>query len=454
MSLFGTDGIRGLPGKEPLTADSVRAVAFLAARELLKTKGLSFNGHGPFILMGRDTRASGPALARALAAGFSDAGCRTVDLGVIPTPGVSVLAPRLKAAGGVVISASHNPAEFNGIKFFEACGRKMSPRREAAIEKALRRGRPPRAKTPLRVENGSQHAELYQDFLRSSFPATLDLSGVRLVVDCANGAAYKIAPRLFRMLGAEVVEIFCAPNGSNINKHCGAVHPETLCREARKRRAHAGVCFDGDADRALLCDEKGVLLDGDALIAVSAERLLKQGRLKAGTVVVTVMSNFGLVSALKDKGLKVVSVPVGDKHVTDAMDKGGLSLGGENSGHVVFSEYEPTGDGILTALQTLAAWREAGKPLSAVRKVFTPVPQHLRNLRVARRAPLEGLSRFKAAAASCELRFKGRGRVFVRYSGTEPLLRILVEGPGPVKSLAEELAQVYLSETRQKEIVK
>lgn len=454
MNLFGTDGVRGIPGQPPLTADTVRSIAFLAARELLKQRSLSFNGRGPFVLMGRDTRASGPSLARALSAGFSDAGCRTVDIGVIPTPGVSVLVPRLRAAGGVVISASHNPAEFNGIKFFDARGRKLDPRCEARIENGLLRRQARRSKTALRVERADHHAELYRDFLRSSFPATLDLSGARLVVDCANGAACKLAPELFRMLGADVVEFACRPDGHNINKGCGAVHPDALCREVRRRRAHAGVCFDGDADRALLCDEKGAILDGDAIVAVAAERLARQGRLKAGKVVLTVMSNFGLVAALKAKGLEVVSVPVGDKFVTEAMDREGLSLGGESSGHVVFSEYEPTGDGILTALQILAAWRESGKPLSAVRRTFTPVPQFLRNLRVQRRAPLEKLPRFRAAAAACQRRFKGRGRVFVRYSGTEPLLRILVEGPGPVKGMAEELAQVYLSETRQKEIVK
>jgi phosphoglucosamine mutase len=451
--LFGTDGVRGIPGVEPLTPKTVRALAYHAARVLLETQGVRRNGVPPRIAVGRDTRGSGPALEKALAAGFAAAGVDTVDLGVIPTPGVAYLTPRLACAAGVVVSASHNPADYNGIKFFDANGFKMDPSLEREVERRLAAGRPvpaARARRPLRAAGADQ---LYRDFLRSAFPASLDLSGTRLVVDCANGAAAAYAPALFEGFGAEVVAIGVKPDGRNINKGCGALALEALSREVRRRRADAGVAFDGDADRALLCDETGAALDGDAVIGAAAARLLARGGLRGGKVALTVMSNYGLLTFLRSRGVEVVTVPVGDRHVTEAIEREGLSLGGENSGHVVFRDFAPTGDGMLTALQTLAAWRESGRPMSALRRLYRPTPQTLKALRVTRKPALDGLKRTQAEIARAGRALAGRGRVFVRYSGTEPVLRVLVEGPDKSQNarLAAAIAAAYFKETGQTE---
>jgi phosphoglucosamine mutase len=287
------------------------------------------------------------------------------------------------------------------------------------------------------------------DFLKSAFPATLDLDGARVVVDCANGAASAFAPTLLRELGAEVFVIGAKPNGRNINAGCGATHTEALCREVVRRRADAGLALAGDADRALICDENGKLLDGDALIAAAAARLLRRGALKGGKVAVTVMSNYGLVTYLRGLGVSAVTTPVGDRHVTEAIEKDGLSLGGENSGHVVFRDFAPTGDGMLTGLQTFAAWRESGKPMSALGRLYKATPQVLRAVRVQGKPPLSTLPRTTAAIEDASRRLDGRGRVFVRYSGTEPVLRVLVEGPRAPenKKIADAIAKIYLSET-------
>lgn len=455
-SLFGTDGVRGIPGTEPLTPAKVTAIAYHAARALMRLSGAlpGRNGHRPLVLLGRDTRGSGPALAKQLARGFAAAGARTLDLGVIPTPGVSYLTPRLGAFAGVVVSASHNPAEYNGIKFFDALGFKMAPSLERAVEAAVAAGGAvPAPRGSSAPADGRAHAALYADFLRSAFPATLDLSGTRLVVDCAHGAAAAFAPRLLRALGAEVFSLGDKPNGRNINAGCGALAPEVMGREVRRRRAHAGVAFDGDADRALVCDESGALLDGDAVIGAAAARLLARGCLRGGKVALTVMSNYGLIRFLAGKGVGVVTTPVGDRHVTEAIEREGLSLGGENSGHVVFRDFAPTGDGVLTALQTLAAWRESGRPMSALRRLYAPTPQTLKALRVSRKPALDALPRTQAAIARVGKALAGRGRAFVRYSGTEPVLRVLVEGPSRPENarLAGDIARAYFDETGQTE---
>ena len=450
--LFGTDGVRGIPGKHPLRPLMVEAIAYHGARELLRLRGLTPNGVRPRIALGRDTRGSGPALARALARGFAAAGVETLDLGVIPTPGVSYLAPRLGCFGGVVVSASHNPAEYNGIKFFDALGFKMAPALERRIEGAVAAGRPlPKARGSARLVDGRAHAALYADFLRSAFPATLDLTGVRLVVDCAHGAAAAFAPGLLRSFGAEVFAVGVKPDGRNINKGCGALAADNMGREVRRHKADAGVAFDGDADRALVCDERGALLDGDAVIGAAAARLLSRGGLRGGKVALTVMSNYGLIRFLNGKGVEVVTTPVGDRHVTEAIEREGLSLGGENSGHVVFRDFAPTGDGILTALQTLAAWRESGRPMSALRRLYAPTPQTLLALHIREKPEIEVLKKTTAEIARASKALTGRGRVFVRYSGTEPVLRVLVEGPSRAenKKIAEAIAKIYLAETGQ-----
>jgi len=445
--LFGTDGVRGIPGEGALKLESVRALAFHGASVLLERQGVKINGHAPLIAVGRDTRGSGPSLLRSLISGFSAAGVRVLDLGVIPTPAVSYLAPRLGAFAGVVISASHNPAEYNGIKFFDGAGFKMSPELELEVERRMSRPAPPSISRPAFA--ASDRGAIYMDFLKSAFPAMLDLAGTRIVVDCANGAASAFAPKLLAELGAEVFAIGVKPNGRNINADCGATHTDALRREVIRRRAHAGLALDGDADRALICDEKGRLLDGDALIAAAAARLLRRGGLKGGKVAVTVMSNYGLLAYLRGLGVDAVTTPVGDRYVTEAIEKEGLSLGGENSGHVVFRDFAPTGDGMLTGLQTFAAWRESGRPMSALGNIYKATPQVLRALHVKGKPPIAMMDRTSAAIASASKALEGRGRVFVRYSGTEPVLRILVEGPKAAenKKLADGIAKIYQTET-------
>jgi phosphoglucosamine mutase len=452
--LFGTDGVRGIPGKEPLTQETVRRIAALAARILLERGRDSVNGRGPFILIGRDTRGSGPQLMKALVAGFADAGVRALDLGVAPTPAVAYLTPKLKALGGAVISASHNPAEFNGIKFFDRAGYKMDPETEGAIEDELLRSSGKAAAVRRAIEKPEHDPELaglYLDFLKSTFPATLDLSGMKLVVDCANGASSAFAPKLLESLGARVIALSCKPNGKNINANCGALFPENMRKAVVKHKADAGICFDGDADRCLLADEKGQLLDGDSIICLGALRLHNQGLLKNDTVVLTVMSNVGLVNSLRGLDIDVVSVPVGDRNVTEAIEKDDLSIGGENSGHIIFRRFAVTGDGMLTALQTLAALRESGKPLSATRKAFRAVPQVLENLHCRNKPPLKELPLLQDQLKRFEKELGREGRVLMRYSGTEPLLRIMVEGPSKprVTAMAKALAATFRAETRQ-----
>lgn len=446
-ALFGTDGIRGIPGRSPLTPELVRRIAYAAGRLLLerrRSEGWRLNGTPPLVLLGRDTRGSGPRLGRALAQGFSGAGCRLLDAGVIPTPAISYLAPRRKALCGVVVSASHNPPEFNGIKFFTAKGFKLPTDLEREIEARLPSSPDPGPSggAPARDESAVRE---YLDFLRSTFPATRDLSGLRMVVDASNGAASGVASRLFRGLGAEVFEVGCSPDGKNINMGCGALDTARMRREVARRRAHCGVALDGDADRAVLADERGRLLDGDAVIALAALHLQRSGALKGGKVVLTVMSNLGLVRYLQERGIGTVEVPVGDRNVTDALEAGGYTLGGESSGHVVFRHLAPTGDGLLTALQTVAAWLQTGGALSRLRQPYRVYPQVLRNLRVERRRPLEELDGFQTRLEECRRRLGKQGRIFVRYSGTEPLLRILVEGPrmAQVREISEKLAQAF-----------
>ncbi len=446
--LFGTDGVRGIPGRHPMTPETIRTIGVIAARLLLARRRVSLNGSGPAILVARDTRGSGPALARSLAQGFAAAGCRARDLGVAPTPAVSYLLPRLGCVAGVTVSASHNPAEFNGIKFFTADGLKMGADLEDEIERLLPRTGPPPARA-ARLEDASAALERYVEFLRSTFPPHLDLDGLKIVLDCAHGAASAIAPALFEGLGARVIRIGCAPDGRNINKGCGALDPLAMRRAVLRERADCGISLDGDADRALLSDEKGRMVDGDVIIGLSALRLKRQGALRGGRVAVTVMSNLGLVTFLEGRGIAVERVPVGDRAVSEAIEGGGLSLGGEASGHVIFRDFSATGDGMLTALQTLAAWRETGRPLGRVIKLYRPFPQVMRNVSVSAKPPLARLSRLAAATRRYEGVLGARGRVLIRYSGTEPLLRVMVEGPsaGLVRRAAAELVRTFREES-------
>ncbi len=430
-SLFGTDGVRGIPGEAPLTADTVRRLAISVVRILSqdRTERSRSNGIAPVVLIGRDTRKSGPEILRWLAQGFAQAGCLVKDIGVVPTPAVSYLVPHHAAICGVVVSASHNPSEFNGIKFFDRRGFKLSTDFEKRIEAHLPACSDPGERQPGRMLIREPEAvDRYREFLRSSFPATIDLSGTRIVLDAANGAAAAVAPGVLRGLGAEVFELGCSPNGVNINKSCGALAPERMQKAVRRRKAHIGIALDGDADRALLADERGRMIGGDEIICFCAKRLHDKGMLRGDTVVLSVMANLGVVEHLRQSGIHCVEVAVGDRSVTAALEAGGYVLGGESSGHVVFRHLAPTGDGLLTALQVLAALRESGVPASALRGQYSVYPQILKNLRTERRIPLERLPTLQQSLKAVRKRLKGTGRVLVRYSGTEPLLRILVEG--------------------------
>lgn len=464
--LFGTDGVRGIPGRYPLVPEFVRKLGFLTANllreQLLKApppgswaargRRPYTNGSAPVILMGRDSRASGVALGRSLVHGFSKAGCATIDFGVVPTPALSYLTPRRHGLCGVMISASHNPAEFNGIKFFTSDGYKMAPELEDELERRLEGAADPGASISTAAGRSYQPeaAEQYLAFLRSTFPAERDLSGLKIVVDCANGAASGLAPRLFGGLGAQVFPIGCKPNGRNINKGCGALETGAMQREVVRRKAHCGVSLDGDADRAIFADETGALCEGDLLIGLSAIDMERRGQLDGRKVVLTVMSNFGLIEFLKSRGIGAVSVPVGDRNVSEAIEAGGLAIGGENSGHIIFRRFSPTGDGMLTALQVLSVLVRGGKPFSAFRSLYRPYPQILTNVRIERRIPLEQLPKTRAAIHGAEARLRGHGRVLVRYSGTEPLVRILVEGPESAlcRGLSKSIIDTFQREVR------
>lgn len=446
--LFGTDGVRGIPGEYPLVPDTVRRLAFVAATVLRRRMpALAVNGDRPHILIGRDTRGSGPTLQKALAQGFSRAECRAVDIGVLPTPAMAYLVPRRNALSGVVISASHNPAEFNGIKFFTRDGFKMSEELENEIETRLAEASDLPTGDSKVEDDGSARAD-YLDYLRSTFPPTFDLSGMRLVVDCANGASARIGPDLFRSLGAEVFSLGCRPDGSNINKGCGALETGTMQKEVVRRKAHAGICLDGDADRCIFADAAGSVMDGDALIAMAAAAFLEKGLLAKNSVVLTVMSNFGVIRFLQERGIRVLQVPVGDRNVTEAIERDRLSLGGEASGHIVFRRFAATGDGLLTALQILSILAESGKDLKYYRRLFKMYPQILKNVAAPVKVPLESLSEFSREIRDCERQLKGQGRILVRYSGTEPLIRIMLEGPERTKILqmSNKLAATFKKE--------
>jgi phosphoglucosamine mutase len=377
----------------------------------------------------RDTRASGRLLQGALARGLSAAGVRVRDGGVLPTPAVAVLVPREGCMAGAVISASHNPAAYNGIKFFGSAGGKLSDRQETAIEELLESPAVPGSLKGSPARPAPEAKRDYLAFLRSTWPRGLALTGFPLVVDCAHGATGAVAEELFASLGCAVTVLHNAPDGRNINLRCGALHPGGLARRVRRAGARLGVAFDGDGDRAIFVDETGAVKDGDAVLLACARRMKEEGRLAGDTVVVTVMSNLGLVRALESLGIKTVETAVGDRHVALGMERSGAALGGEPSGHVIFRDLLPSGDGLLTTLQVLAVMARTGRPLSALTSLAVRYPQTLLNVPVRERAPLETLGGFNRVLEKIRADLGRSGRVVVRYSGTEPLLRIMVEGP-------------------------
>src|SRR5277367_6706076 len=421
--IFGTDGIRGTANIEPMTPETALKVA-MAVGECFKN-----GAHKHLVVIGKDTRLSGYMLEPALTAGFVTMGMDVVLVGPLPTPAIAMLTRSLRADIGVVLSASHNPYGDNGIKLFGRDGYKLSDELELKIEDCLAKG-PNRRAVPAelgRVKRLDDAGGRYIEFVKQSFPRGLRLDGLRIVVDCAHGAAYKVAPTVFWELGAEVFSLGVAPDGLNINRECGALSPEQMRCEVLARRADIGIALDGDADRLIVADERGVILDGDQLMALIATGLARTGRLMGGALVATVMSNLGLKRFLAGQDIKLHRAAVGDRYVVEKMRSLGCNLGGEQSGHIILADYATTGDGLIAALQVLAAIVETGKRASEVCRVFEPVPQVLRNVRFEHGRPLD-TRRVKEAIAGGEARLGNAGRLVIRPSGTEPVIRVMAEG--------------------------
>ena len=423
--LFGTDGIRGRANQDPITAELALALAMAA--------GAQHRGRHGLAVIGKDTRLSGYLLEPALTAGFIAVGMDVVLLGPLPTPAVGMLTRSLRADLGVVISASHNPFDDNGIKFFGADGFKLSDAEEAEIEALIERGTESlRVDAPAlgRARRLEDARGRYIEFVKQSLPRRQRLEGLKVVVDCAHGAAYAVAPAVLYELGAEVISMGVTPDGTNINKDCGATAPKALAERVVAEGADLGVALDGDADRVILVDEKGRVIDGDQVMALIATRWLKAGLLKGGGVVATVMSNLGLQRLLEDFGIGLERTPVGDRYVVERMRAGGFNLGGEQSGHIVMTDHSTTGDGLIAALQVLSALVDAEKPASELLQMFEPVPQVLKNVRVKDRAVI-GTPALVEAIREGEAALGEGGRLVIRPSGTEPLIRVMAEGDDP-----------------------
>jgi phosphoglucosamine mutase len=425
---FGTDGIRGQANKHPMTAEVALRVG-LAAGKLFRSQ----DDRRHLVVIGKDTRLSGYMIEPALVAGFTSVGMDVRLFGPLPTPAVAMMTRSMRADLGVMISASHNNFADNGIKLFGPDGYKLSDEQELKIEALMDEGLQEGLAEPRelgRVKRIDDAQARYIEIVKATFPRHLNLSGLRIVIDCAHGAAYKVAPEALYELGAEVFPIGVAPNGTNINEECGSTHPEAMAKMVREYRADIGIALDGDADRLVICDEKGVVVDGDQIMAIIAQALAKAGKLRAGGVVATVMSNLGLERRLKDLGLTLERTGVGDRYVMQRMREGGFNVGGEQSGHLILSDFSTTGDGLIAALQVLAVMIESGQPMSALGRQFEPVPQLLENVRFAGGKPLEAKA-VKEAIADGESQLNGAGRIVVRASGTEPLIRIMAEGDDP-----------------------
>ncbi len=422
---FGTDGIRGQANAYPMTAEVALRVG-LAAGKLFR----STDDRRHLVVIGKDTRLSGYMIEPALVAGFASVGMDVRLFGPLPTPAVAVMTRSMRADLGVMISASHNNFADNGIKLFGPDGYKLSDEMEAQIEAFMDEGLQEGLAGPKelgRVARMDEAQARYIEIVKATLPRALRLNGLRVVIDCAHGAAYKVAPTALYELGAEVKEIGVSPNGYNINDECGSTHPAALVSAVKEYRADIGIALDGDADRILVCDERGQIVDGDQIMALIAQAWLSQNRLRGGGVVATVMSNLGLERFMNERGLTLERTAVGDRSVMARMRQGEFNLGGEASGHIIMSDYATTGDGLIAGLQVLAELVRSKKPMSALARQFEPVPQRLENVRFARGKPLEHAT-VQAAIADAEFRLNSSGRVLVRPSGTEPLIRIMAEG--------------------------
>ncbi|MBI3303434.1 MAG: phosphoglucosamine mutase [Deltaproteobacteria bacterium] len=440
--LFGTDGIRGVANIEPMTSETAlrlgRALAYVFKQRPGRHK----------ILIGKDTRLSGYMLETAMASGLCSMGVDVLLVGPMPTPGIAFLTRSLRADAGVVISASHNPFQDNGIKIFSHDGFKLPDEVEEEIESLVRNQKIDHLRPTataigkaFRIEDALGR---YNVFVKNTFPRHLTLEGMKIVVDCAHGAAYKVAPEVLEELGAGVIPLGVDPDGENINRNCGALYPQEVQRRVLQEGAQIGLALDGDGDRAMLVDEKGEVVDGDFVMAVSGCEMLKAGRLRRETLVATVMSNLGLEVAIKSIGGQLVRVAVGDRYVVEEMLRGGCNLGGEQSGHVIFLDHTTTGDGLITFLALLAIMLERGLPLSELKRVMQKFPQVLINVPVREKRDLATVPPVVAVIQGVTKALGDKGRVLVRYSGTEPLVRVMVEGEdeGCVRRYAEEIAEV------------
>ncbi len=432
--IFGTDGVRGTANVEPVTAETALKLG-RAAAHVFKNLERQSRGRGKHkIVLGKDTRLSGYMLESAISSGILSMGVDVLFIGPLPTPGVAYITRSLRADAGIVITASHNPYADNGIKFFHADGYKLDDQIETDIENLVFSGeieniRPTAGEIgkAVRIDDALGR---YIEFAKASFPRGLTLEGVRIVVDCAHGAAYKSTPCVLRELGANVVVFGNQPDGKNINENCGSMFPKNLCAKVVEHKAHIGIAHDGDADRVLLCDEKGGLIDGDDIMAIAALDMLAQKTLAEKTLVATVMSNAGLEAAISSAGGNIIRTPVGDKNVIDEMRRGGFNFGGEQSGHLIFRDFGTTGDGLVAALQILRIMKAKDTPLSKLAKCWTRFPQLVANVRVREKKPFEQLDGVLKLVAQAETEVKpAGGRVLLRYSGTEPKARLLLEGP-------------------------
>lgn len=422
--LFGTDGVRGRANTYPMTADMALRLGAAAGRYFRRDDSIAHR-----VVIGKDTRLSGYMLENALTAGLASTGMNVLLLGPVPTPAVGFLTRSMRADLGVMISASHNPHHDNGIKFFGPDGFKLSDEAEAEIEAMVAEDHIPLAEPEKigrarRIDDGRGR---YQEFVKTTFPAGLRLDGLKVVIDCAHGAAYRAAPDVLWELGAEVIPVGIAPNGTNINDGCGSTHPGAAAEAVRAHGADVGICLDGDADRVIILDQHGQVADGDQIMALLAARWADEGRLRGGALVATVMSNLGLERHLAGLGLGLERTSVGDRYVVERMREGGFNLGGEQSGHIVMTDYATTGDGLVAGLQFLAEMARTGQRADTLIRQFETVPQLLKNVRyTAGATPLEAPS-VKAAIAGAEARLAGQGRLLIRKSGTEPLIRVMAE---------------------------
>jgi len=421
--LFGTDGVRGRANSWPMTAELALKLGAAAGR-YFRRDGSSAHR----VVIGKDTRLSGYMLENALTAGFCSTGMNVLLLGPVPTPAVGYLTRSMRADVGVMISASHNPHQDNGIKFFGPDGFKLSDAAEAEIEAMvegeIQPAKPENIGRAKRIEDGRGR---YQEFVKTSFPTGLRLDGLKVVLDCANGAAYRAAPEVLWELGAEVIAVGVAPNGTNINDRCGSTHTETAAEAVVAHGAHVGISLDGDADRIMILDETGRVADGDQIMALLAARWAEEGRLQGGALVATVMSNLGLERFLEGRGLRLERTAVGDRYVVERMRDGGFNLGGEQSGHIVMTDYATTGDGLVAGLQFLAEMVRTGRPASELTRSFETVPQMLKNVRFSAGAKPLDVAAVQDVIRASEARIAGLGRILIRKSGTEPLIRVMAE---------------------------